>query len=268
MPQFKNNTSHAITPQTPFGTLQLPENWRVVYVSQIDSTMLQLKRAEYAVADETCVLMVTDFQTAGRGQRGTSWEADAGCNLLFGFTFVPHCIKATQQFALSEALALAVCEALSEYAEGFTVKWPNDVYWHDQKICGMLLEHSICGAYICNTLTGVGVNVNQPAFKSDAPNPISLQQIIGHDVDRTLLLQNIVKIFDGHYQQLRKGDFQALHTTYMSRLYRKTGVHTYEDANGRFRASIVDISPLGMLTLRKTVGSEHVYAFKEVKFIL
>lgn len=253
---------------TPYSALHLPEQWHFVYLPQTDSTMLQLKRAEYAPNANEFVLMATDFQAAGRGQRGTSWEADAGYNLLFGFTFTPKHIKASQQFALSEALALAVRAALSAFAEGFTVKWPNDVYWHNHKICGMLLEHSICGAYISNTLTGVGVNVNQPVFHSDAPNPIALQQIIGRSVDRALLLQNIVEAFSQRYQLLLQGNFQMLHAEYMEHLYRRTGIHSYEDGDGPFQASIVDISPLGMLTLRKTDGSEHTYAFKEVKAVI
>lgn len=248
--------------------LSLPSNWQHVHLADTDSTMLQLQCPTYTHSTKEFVLMTTDYQTAGHGQKGTSWEAERGENLLFSFVFHPTLIPAIQQFALSEALALGIRAALLSFVgEGITVKWPNDIYWQDKKIAGMLLTHTLCGATIATTLTGVGLNVNQRTFISDAPNPISLRQIIGKDVPRHQVLEALLQAFELRYRQIQKGDYDALHQEYMQCLYCGKGLHTYEDAAGRFQASIQHISSTGMLHLKRADGIEKVYAFKEVKLI-
>lgn len=253
----------------PFLTkLSLPDNWQHVHLEQTDSTMVQLQRPEHVHSTKEFVLMTTDYQTAGHGQKGTSWEAERGKNLLFGFVFHPTHIPALQQFALSEALALGIRAALLSFVdEGITVKWPNDIYWHDKKIAGMLLTHTLCGTTIATTLTGVGLNVNQRAFVSDAPNPVSLRQIVGEDVSRQQVLTSLLQAFEQRYRQLQQGNYHSLHQEYMQCLYCSEGFHTYEDATGQFEASIQHISSTGMLHLKRADGIEKVYAFKEVKLI-
>ena len=121
-------------------------------------------------------------QTAGRGQRGNSWESEDGKNITFSMLIRPS-VAPSQQFFISEAAALAVARTLDKYIAdgGVSVKWPNDVYWHDKKICGMLIEHSLSGGRINSSILGIGVNINQQQFLSDAPNPVSLWQIIGRE---------------------------------------------------------------------------------------
>lgn len=248
--------------------LSLPPNWEHIHLLETDSTMLQLQRPEYVHGPKEFVLMTTDYQTVGHGQKGTSWEAERGKNLLFGFVFHPTTIPALQQFALSEALALGIRAALLSFVgEGITVKWPNDIYWHDKKIAGMLLTHTLCGTTIATTLTGVGLNVNQRAFVSDAPNPVSLRQIVGEDISRQQVLEALLQAFEQRYHQIQQGNYDALHQEYMQCLYCHEGLHTYEDATGRFEASIQHISSTGMLHLKRADGIEKVYAFKEVKLI-
>lgn len=249
-------------------TPQLPEGWTHRHVPGTGSTMLDLRQPQYAPAPGRFVLLSTDYQSCGHGQRGTSWEAAAGLNLLFGFRFRPDRMRADRQFLLSEALALAVCRALSAYADGFSVKWPNDVYHHDRKICGMLIEHRVEGPFLSDTLTGVGVNINQPSFRSDAPNPVSLVQITGRPTDRAEVLSAVVAHFDRLYRKLQAGEEDAVHSEYLARLYRRRGFHPYRDAEGEFRARIADVSPLGLLTLERTDGTRRAYAFKEVAAVL
>ena len=229
--------------------------------------MLELQKDDFVKSSSPFELLTTDFQTAGRGQRGTSWEADANANLLFGFIFHPTLLLASQQFFLSEALALAVRSALSHYTEDIVVKWPNDVYWRDKKICGMLLEHTLCGKHIATTLTGIGININQDNFKSDAPNPISLKQIIGRPISRGNVLEDIIENFDKRYEMIINEQSASLHNEYMQHLYRGKGLYPYKDASGVFKAQIESISPLGILTLKREDGTSKHYAFKEVSFM-
>ena len=131
----------------------------------------------------------TEYQTSGKGQRGNSWESEPGKNLLFSFVFYPTALEAKSQFNLSMLVATGLVDALSGYTDGFSIKWPNDIYWKDQKIAGILIENMLEGKYISQCIVGIGLNVNQTVFHSSAPNPISLAQIIGKEIDREELFK-------------------------------------------------------------------------------
>ncbi len=213
-------------------------------------------------------LVDTDDQTAGRGQVGNGWESAAGQNLTFSLLCRPDAVLASEQFILSQAIALAVCLTLSRLADGFTVKWPNDIYFGDRKISGTLIECDLQGKHIRNCIVGTGVNVNQTDFKSDAPNPISLRQICGHAFDREQLLTDIIDEFVRQYERVQTRRFNDIRTAYMQHLYRREGIHRFADADGAFEAAIVGIEPTGHLLLRPRQGDVRRYEFKEVKFVL
>lgn len=222
-------------------------------------------------------LVTTDYQTHGHGQVNTVWESARGENLLFSFLFRPQHITAGEQFFLSEIACLAVAHTLDAYTEGISVKWPNDVYHHDRKICGMLLRHTLSGAQISATLVGIGLNLNQKQFVGDAPNPVSLRQIIGRPVDREEVLNRFAHHFDRLLRTVtppdpdeRLAQRQRLHREYLRRLYHRDGAHDYVDAASgeTFSAHIIDVAPTGQLTLRTTDGRLRHYHFKEVRFVV
>ena len=222
-------------------------------------------------------LVTTDYQTHGHGQVNTVWESARGENLLFSFLFRPQHITAGEQFFLSEIACLAVAHTLDAYTEGISVKWPNDVYHHDCKICGMLLRHTLSGAQIAATLVGIGLNLNQKQFLGDAPNPVSLRQIIGRPVDREEVLCRFAHHFDRLLRAVtppdpdeRLAQRKRLHREYLGRLYHHDGAHDYVDtASGEtFSAHIIDVAPTGQLTLRTTDGRLRHYHFKEVRFVV
>lgn len=222
-------------------------------------------------------LVTADYQTHGHGQVNTVWESARGENLLFSFLFQPQHITAGEQFFLSEIACLAVAHTLDAYTEGISVKWPNDVYHHDRKISGMLLRHTLSGAQISATLVGIGLNLNQKQFLGDAPNPVSLRQIIGRPVDREEVLCRFAHHFDRLLRAVtppdpdeRLAQRQRLHREYLRRLYHRDGAHDYVDtASGEtFSAHIIDVAPTGQLTLRTTDGCLRHYHFKEVRFVV
>lgn len=246
-------------------------NWFHHHLAEADSTMLCLRRANYAERAKEFVLLTTDYQTAGRGQRGTHWEAERGANLLFGILCHPTFLRADEQFFLSEVQALAVADALAEHLEGtsneVSIKWPNDIYVGDRKICGMLLEHDLSGQYIATTITGVGINVNQRHFVGDAPNPVSLRQLISRDTSREELMEQITLNFEHYYRELQSGHADALHRHYLEHLYRRTGFHRFATPDGsEFLAAIADVKPTGQLVLQAENGERREFAFKEVAY--
>lgn len=249
-------------------SLALGPEWYVLHLPETDSTMLRLREPDLSERGEEFVLLTAGYQTAGRGQRGTHWEAAAGQNLLFGIRLRPEAILPVRQFALSEAVALAVAESLSPLVAGVSVKWPNDIYVGDRKICGMLLEHELQGGRIRSTIIGVGLNVNQRTFTSDAPNPVSLRQLLRHDTDCGKLLAGIAGRFEQSYRALLHGDYGGLHARYLSRLYRRGQWAAYRDGDGAFEGRILDVQPSGMLRVERRGGGVRTYAFKEVTYIL
>jgi len=241
-----------------------------IKVSQTASTNTYLSRLAATLPGGTVIY--TPSQTAGRGQKGNSWESEDGKNLTFSMLLKRPPVKARDQFYLSEAAALAVVEALTALGgDGFTVKWPNDVYWRDKKACGMLIENSLDGGDIATSIIGIGINVNQERFLSDAPNPVSLINITGHEHDLMELLKRVCSRIEGLVESM--GDSSAreeLHQRYMAALYRNDGQqHPFEDASGhRFMACVAGIAPDGTLTLLHNDGTLHSYLFKEVKHII
>jgi BirA family biotin operon repressor/biotin-[acetyl-CoA-carboxylase] ligase len=216
-----------------------------------------------------------DFQTSGHGQATNRWESEDGKNLLFSLLLRPTVIPAAEQFVITELVTLAIINALQDYIrQQIIIKWPNDIYVGDKKLCGILIENALCGPTIDTCIVGIGININQELFVSDAPNPVSLKQLNGRDNDRGEILaeiyQNILNYYGYLADNWQNNDIkQSLHYEYMNNLYRRTGYHNYSTPEGEhFRAEIEDIGPQGHLTLRLESGELRTFAFKEVIFEL
>lgn len=215
--------------------------------------------------------VVAKSQTNGKGQRGNSWESESGKNLTFSIVLYPTALEANKQFILSMLAALACHEALSNYTNGFSIKWPNDIYWKDKKIGGILIENELEGKYITQSIIGIGLNINQEAFHSDAPNPVSLKQIIGAEVNLQEVLMKAVHSIIVGYRQL-EAYFNitqlAISAMYRKHLYRSKGLFPYRDAQGDFLAEQQEVEPDGHLVLKDEQGTLRRYTFKEVTFVL
>lgn len=246
----------------------------LVALDETDSTNRYLSQLcndrQEAVAEFTTV--TAEFQTAGKGQRGNSWEAEEGKNLLFSFVLYPTFLEARRQFILSQIVSLAIKEELSRWSDEFAIKWPNDIYWRNRKICGILIENDLSGHCIGRCISGIGININQEAFHSDAPNPVSLRQITGKEHDRYELLAHILERVQIYYKGLQLEDFDVysaeISARYGRSLFRRRDFHPYEDANGRFLARLLRVEQDGRFVLEDESGKEREYLFKEVQYIL
>ena len=210
-------------------------------------------------------------QSAGRGQRGNTWEAEPYANLTFSVLVRTTGIPPAKQMAISRATSLAIVRWLDRYLpQGLeaSIKWPNDIYVGDSKICGILIEQVLTAGRIERTVIGVGININQREFYSDAPNPVSLTQLTGmtYPLDKMLreVASEIISFVEA--EDTFGGDLTP--EVYMSRLWRRDGYHPYRDASGDFTARIADVAPDGTLTLERPGGTISHYAFKEVTAIL
>ena len=161
-------------------------------VKELSSTNDYLSEICKQGKTEEFYTVIAEKQTSGKGQRGNSWESEPGKNLTFSTVLYPTAIEANKQFHLSMLVSIAVIDALTDYTDGFSIKWPNDIYWHDKKICGILIENELEGKYLSQSIIGIGLNINQTIFLSSAPNPISLCQIIGKEIDREEVFSKII----------------------------------------------------------------------------
>lgn len=243
-------------------------NTPVIHLSETDSTSHYLTTLSQEEELQEFTVIRADFQTAGKGQRGNSWESENGKNLLFSIIMYPDFLEARKQFLLSQAIALAIKEELDNFANGFSIKWPNDIYWQDKKICGILIENDLLGNTIRQSIAGIGVNINQELFQSPAPNPVSLWQITGKTNGITPILKGIIRRMIENYTLLRAGKAEEISCRYHDSLFRKEGTHAYRDNEGVFMARIVCVKPEGTLILKKDTGEEKGYAFKEVQYML
>jgi len=231
---------------------------RHIHLEETTSTNIYIK--EVALAADEMVVVSTLWQTAGRGQGVNRWESERGKNLLFSLMARPSFVAVQQQFALSMAGALAIKDVLDRFTPDIRIKWPNDIYWRDRKISGTLIETSLAHGEISRFVYGIGLNVNQVQFVSDAPNPVSLAQITGKQVALMPLLNSIVETFLAQWNLLKAGQTHLIATRYNAALYRATGFHRYSDKQGEFDAELVGVETNGLITLRDRQGQLRTYS--------
>ena len=226
-----------------------------MYIKTTNSTSTLLK--QLAAEGNPPDFIYAGYQTAGRGQTGNSWESEEGKNLLCSILLPPD----KNLYFLNIAVGVALLRVIGE---DFTIKWPNDIYWQDKKAAGILVENAIIGNEIKYSIAGIGLNVNQTEFKSDAPNPVSLKQIRGREYDIESLMNRVLE----EVHKVLNEPEQDIWSYYKSHLYRREGWYPYEDKNGVFEAHIEDVLPTGEIVLKDRQGKERNYHFKQIRYIL
>ena len=247
----------------------MKERMTPIWFEELDSTNNEaVRRIENY--DNLSVLAAWK-QFAGRGQRGNRWDAEPGANLTFsivlqykepGMTPLP----ATRQFHLSRIAALSVCDYLTAKGVESQIKWPNDVYVRDRKICGMLIENSLDGKFVDWSVIGIGINLNQKVFPVEVINPTSLTLLTGKSYDVAAELE----IFCSCFLQRFRDDDERLQTDYERLLYRKDERHPFTDcATGEvFQGIIRGTDEEARLVVELNNGSSRTFAFKEISYII
>ncbi len=212
-------------------------------------------------------VIVAEFQSAGRGQRGNHWESTRGENLTFSIVIEPRELQIFEHFQISMTAALSIAHTLSILGvDGVEVKWPNDILIKGRKVAGILIENSITNQYISRSVIGIGINLLQERFSPSALNPTSLalQGVVG--IDRMAVLRTILEKFN----EVKQLTITELHCQYMEKLYRGDGYYKYRDVKSGevFLATIDRINMCsGELTLLTSDNQPHCYFFKEVEFL-
>lgn len=212
--------------------------------------------------------ILTYNQVSGKGQRGASWESEPFKNLTFSVILHPHFISSKDSFQLSKAVALGVYDYVSSIlGEPTKIKWPNDIYYREKKLGGILIENTLRGNTILHSVVGIGLNINQTLFES-TPLAASLKSLTGKDFNTSDCFVQLCKAIEVRYLQLKTFKYDILNGEYLESLFGFGEIRTYKAGEKIFKAKIKGISPEGKLILETILGETRMYYFKEVGFIL
>lgn len=212
-------------------------------------------------------LIVTSHQTNGRGQAGNTWEAERGKNLTLSVILYPDFLEADKQFYLNMAVSLAVrdfCEDVLK--DELKIKWPNDIFYLNKKVGGILIENTIQGLRLGSSVVGIGLNINQTDFSKNITNAASFSTITGQVFDLVVLRDKLCDYLEKYYMQLRQLHFNFLDKAYTVALYRYQQTHEFLHAGKTLRGEIVGVAKDGKLRIESS-GKEHRYMFKEIEYV-
>lgn len=167
-------------------------------------------------------VIVAKYQTAGKGQGLHTWDSDDGKNLLFSIILYPDRVLPEDQIFITMAVSLGVCDFLNDFFKGSQIKAPNDIYYNNHKIAGILIENTIVEGIINSCVVGIGLNVNQTTFPSNLPNPISIANITGREQNTEDCLNKLLVCLDKRYKELLYGDREKIKSDYTKRLITKS----------------------------------------------
>ena len=241
---------------------------KYVHLEQIDSTNAYLQRKQ-SEADIRNWVVSADEQTAGKGMGSNGWESEVGKNLTFSLALDVGFLPAERQFLLSKAVALGIYESLCPLIpeEKLHIKWPNDVYFENHKLAGILINSTIKANMMDVSIVGIGLNVNQMQFQGWPTHPISLKMITGKDYDLQPLLEQTAGNVYNKVEQL-KNAASTVEDEYLQRLYLYRTWADYEVDGKVLRLLMTGIDPYGRLLLEDEVGHSYCFDIKEVRLVL
>ena len=257
----------------------MAQNLDIRWLKVTDSTNNRALEGIHAENDRTT--WAAEFQTAGRGQRGNTWKSAEAQNLMFSILLKPDFILAKDQFIISVIVTLGLEKYLKGKGITAKIKWPNDIYVCDRKICGILIEHGISGEKLSSSVCGIGLNINQREFPKDLPNPTSVVlelERLGLKAENfslrdelEILLQDIFLFYDRAREEfLKTGKYGSLYGEYLSHLYRKGEFHSFTETStgNTVEARIIGIDETACLVLEYRDRQRRSFAFKEISYII
>lgn len=241
-----------------------------IYKAKLDSTNAHAKLLLAKSNPIEGTAIYAGYQTAGRGQFGSFWQSTAGENILLSIILYPKFLLVEQQFRLHQVVSLAVHDLLATYLLPFddlTIKWPNDIYYQQQKLGGILIENQLKGAYLDNSVVGLGLNINQTLFPAALQSATSLQNLTGNGYDVIDLIGEFCWHLEKRYLQLKAGQYALLEAAYLQLLYGYQEWLPFEEASTgeQFKGKIVGLDAKGLLLVQKATGTQ-AYNFKELIF--
>jgi BirA family biotin operon repressor/biotin-[acetyl-CoA-carboxylase] ligase len=210
---------------------------------------------------------MAESQYAGRGQQQNKWHSEPGKNLTFSILLNPSFLPITDQFDLNRIVSLGVFDALEPYlGDKLKIKWPNDIYYDNRKLGGILIETHVQGSQIKNAIIGIGLNINQESFDPGAGNAVSLKQILHRDYDLRTILSEICGHIEAYYLNLKAGKFLFVRNTYLTRLYWLNEVKRFRSNDRVFEGIIRNVKDEGLLVVESSQVMQE-FSLKQIEFL-
>lgn len=235
---------------------------QLVFVPECHSTnSLASELASKSVLSEGSVI-ITSNQTAGRGQRGNTWETAAGMNLTFSILLKPTFLSLKSQFYLTIVTSLAVVDFLKEQPiKEVKIKWPNDILASKKKICGILIENSVQQETIHQSIVGIGLNINQDSFSSSSATSLAI--VAKKTFDLNDALNSLLEKFEKRYLQLRGGKLAELKSEYLENLFGFGKSQSFISNGKEFEGTIEGVDETGELKVSDN-GIVSSFKLKEI----
>jgi BirA family biotin operon repressor/biotin-[acetyl-CoA-carboxylase] ligase len=232
---------------------------QIFNLSEVDSTN---NFAAKLISDQLCqngAVIMADFQIQGKGQRGNQWLSNKRENLMMSVVYQPDNMSVEKQVALTWGTSIALVTMLNKFGIEAKVKWPNDIFVHDKKIAGILIENHLAGKQISSSIIGIGLNVNQLDFSLPSATSMAIETFKEFHIKE--IGEELIKKLN-EYLFL---DFSSLKASYQSLLYLRNQEKYFEDSDGLFIGKILGITEEGFLLVSKGNESKE-YGMKELTF--
>ncbi|MCO4293022.1 biotin--[acetyl-CoA-carboxylase] ligase [Solitalea sp. MAHUQ-68] len=239
----------------------------LVALNEVDSTNNYLKEllTNSTPQPEGTVIMAEN-QFNGRGQVHNKWLAEPGKNLTVSILLCPSFLPAIKQFDLNKVVSLGVADFVKYFlGNNVKIKWPNDIFWEDNKLGGILIENFLSGSFLKQSIIGIGLNINQVNF-APGLKATSFSLISKSEFNLKICLNALCLYLEARYLQLKSGNLEKINQDYLSYLYRLNTTDLYR-ANGEvFYGEIIGVNSTGQLLINCHTGVKE-FSFKEVEFI-
>jgi len=239
----------------------------IIHLDSVSSTNSYASKLLKEEKPTEGTIIISDDQSGGKGIGSNAWESEKGKNLTFSLILYPDFLDVSKQFMISKVIALGIQKYLDFKTRHISIKWPNDIYYNDKKIAGILIENSISGSKINHTIVGIGININQTEFLSDAPNPVSLKQIIGDDFYLHDELVELKYHLAKYYNRLKYKHFKEINREYLLNLFRYKVWNDFKTKDTLFRGKITGVNEYGHLQIMTSENELKEFDMKEIEFI-
>jgi len=236
----------------------------IYHLSVVDSTNNYAAKLISEGKIQNGSVIMADFQTNGRGQRGNTWQSVSSENLMFSLVFQPIGITPDQQIRLSWYTAVIWIKCLHRFSIAAQIKWPNDIFVGENKLGGILIEQQILGNTIAWSIVGCGMNVNaHPELK----NTSSIFEQTQVHFKPSTVLKEFLELYNGHLDLLYS-NHDKLKADFEAELWGKYTIQQFEDVKGQlWKAKIMGVDALRRLVLEQNDELLH-FDLQEIKLKL
>ena len=240
----------------------------IIELDETTSTQTYLTQEDERKSFDEFTVITAKNQISGRGQGTNIWESENGKNICFSLLLKPLFLNPSEQFIITQIISLAIVDVLVKYGlQDVMIKWPNDIYVSNNKICGILIQNKIIGNQISHSYIGIGINVNQRKFLF-APNPTSLTLETDKMYDLNKFLNDTLHNIYVRYMQLKENKIIEIQNKYLSLLLFKGERRKYIYEGREIVATILNVNEFGHLILQQTDETILQCELRQLQFLI